>query len=83
MKCNIFFSLIILLGLLFSCTDVRKNEMRSLVKSWNGRKIIFPKDVIFTSNGKDMIDYSFQSQYKILTYVDSLGCISCKLKLPQ
>lgn len=38
--------------------------------------------MIFTHNTTDTVDYIIpQSNYKVLIYVDSLGCTSCKLQL--
>ena len=38
----------------------------------------------FTVLGKDTIDFSFvDADYKVLTYIDSMGCASCKLQLPR
>ena len=37
----------------------------------------------FSVLGKDSAGYSFpQNEYTIMTYVDSVGCTSCKLQLP-
>mgnify|MGYP001694896229 FL=1 len=37
---------------------------------------------MFTIQGKDTIEYSGDnSNYKIVTYIDSIGCTSCKLQL--
>jgi hypothetical protein len=51
-----------------------------MVKKWTGKTIFFPKiapeylnDSVQQSNG--------EKDYKILLYVDSTGCVSCKLKL--
>lgn len=66
-----------------SCKDAKINAIVSLLQKWDGKEILFPKSPIFTIKGKDTILYPILDEYKILTYVDSIGCISCKLKLPQ
>jgi len=44
---------------------------------------VFPENSVFTIQGRDTVDFQFQNApYKILTYVDSVGCLSCKLHLP-
>jgi len=52
------------------------------VTEWQGKKIIFPDDLIFTRYITDTTDYQIpDSEYKVLVYVDSLGCLDCKLQL--
>lgn len=48
---------------------------------WSQKEIKFPDELIFSVKGKDTVDFSISGKYKILTYVDSIGCISCKLQL--
>ena len=58
--------------------------MLRLVNEWNGKEIIFPSHSTFTVQGKDTVDFSFaDADYKVLTYIDSVGCASCKLQLPR
>ena len=53
-----------------------------MVKSWQEKEIIFPEGLIFTKYGKDTVQYNIPvSNYKIIMYVDSVGCTSCKLQL--
>lgn len=76
--------LLLLLTLIFSCKESKEDKLIRLVTEWQGREIIFPKLVTFTSVASDSIDYEMpHSKYKILVYVDSIGCISCKLQLPR
>ena len=71
-----FFSL-----LLFSCGDKDKEEITRLVTQWQGKEIIIPINSIFTIQGKDTVDVDFNTEHKILVYVDSAGCTSCRLQL--
>lgn len=65
-----------------SCRDNKRDELSLLVQKWQGREIVFPNDMIFTKYAKDSIDYEIpQADFKILLYVDSVGCTGCKLKL--
>lgn len=39
---------------------------------------------MFTVQGRDTVDFRWEaSPYRIVTYVDSIGCASCKLQLPK
>ncbi|KUK59654.1 MAG: hypothetical protein XD81_0758 [Bacteroidetes bacterium 38_7] len=68
--------------LLFSCKENEKEEIRKIVSEWQDKEIIFPEDVVFTRYGHDTLQYEMpESDYKILLYVDSTGCTSCKLQL--
>lgn len=67
---------------LTSCEESRKDEIARLVKEWEGKEIHFPEHPVFTIQGKDTVDFSFRdTEYKVVSYVDSIGCISCKLQL--
>lgn len=60
----------------------RKKEIAQIVKEWQGKEIIFPENTLFTIYGQDTLHYQMpESDYKILLYVDSVGCTSCKLQL--
>lgn len=49
--------------------------MTRLVREWKGKSIAFPSYCTFTIQGKDTVDFIFpRSDYKVVTYVDSLGC---------
>ena len=71
---------------LFSCKDNRKREEAiKIVNAWTGKEIRFPGNTPCYVLGKDTLselcNQSFQKEYKILLYVDSTGCSSCRLKL--
>ena len=67
---------------LTSCKGPRKDEIARLVKEWDGKEVRFPESPVFTIQGKDTVDFSFRNaEYKVVSYVDSIGCISCKLQL--
>ena len=76
--------LLFFLCLLCSCKESEKEKIARLVREWDGKEISFPPHSVFTIQGKDTIDFSFaDAEYKIVTYVDSVGCTSCKLQLPR
>lgn len=69
---------------LFSCKETDKERITRLMLEWQGREVHFPSKMTFTKFGLDTVDYQIpQSEYKILVYVDSLGCTSCKLQLDK
>lgn len=70
-----------LLFFLFSCGNQKKENIEILLQTWSGKEILFPANSIFTVKGKDTVDFSISGKFKILTYVDSIGCVSCKLQL--
>jgi len=75
-----------LLVLLFccSCQESREEAVYRLVKEWTGKEIKFPERSVFTVQGKDTVDFTFhEADYKVLVYVDSVGCTSCKLQLDR
>lgn len=76
-------AVIIVCLLSHSCKkDNEKIKIESIVKEWTGKKIIFPESIPCISLDKDTTCISPQSTpYKILVYVDSTGCTSCKLHL--
>lgn len=74
--------LLFLFILTSSCKESEKEKLSRLVKEWQGKEIVFPEKSVFTVFGKDTVDYVIpDSEYKVLVYVDSLGCTSCKLQL--
>ena len=73
--------IVVSLILFSSCQNGIKN-VEQLVREWEGKEIQFPPNSVFTVQGKDTIEYmGNSSSYKIVTYVDSIGCTSCKLQL--
>ena len=81
---NKIFSLLFLSVALFSCQESEKERVSRLVKEWDGKEIVFPDRSVFTIQGRDTVSRpSGDSPYKVLTYIDSLGCASCKLQLPR
>ncbi|KKB54443.1 hypothetical protein HMPREF1212_00156 [Parabacteroides sp. HGS0025] len=77
--------ILVLLPIFFSCKNEQKEKEKhiaQLVNEWQGKQIVFPENIIFTRYLTDTTDYQIpQSEYKVLVYVDSIGCTSCKLQL--
>ncbi len=76
--------LFLLLGVLclVSCKESEKERIARLVNEWEGKEIKFPPHSVFTIQGKDTVTMDYRNaEYKVITYVDSIGCTSCKLQL--
>ena len=69
---------------LFSCSDDKKHDIEVLVKEWNNKEIRFPENPVFMRYVTDTVPYKIpKTDYKVVVFVDSVGCISCKLQLPK
>ena len=76
---------IVLLGL-FSCKkDERRTEAEKIVSEWVGKEIKFPSGYECRLLGKDtrLCADLLGREYKVLLYVDSMGCTSCKLRISE
>lgn len=81
---RIIVALIMCVMMLASCKESREEAMLRLVGEWNGKEIKFPSRSVFTVQGKDTVELDFRhADYKVVTYIDSVGCTSCKLRLPR
>ena len=79
---RVVITLIMCVWMLASCQESREEAMLRLVSEWNGKEIKFPSRSVFTIQGKDTVDFEFgHADYKVITYIDSVGCTSCKLQL--
>lgn len=78
--------LIILLLTIFlsACQDKQKEIITLLVKEWQGKQILFPENMVFTRFASDTTNFVIPtSDCKVLVFVDSIGCTSCKLQLSR
>jgi hypothetical protein len=69
-----------------SCRESgRVSEINRIVNEWTGKTIIFPDIEYFCLDSKDTLLKIFgqSPDYKILLYVDSTGCTSCRLHLDE
>lgn len=68
--------------LLLSCGHSQRDNVNTLLKKWLGREIIFPKETVFTLQATDTIAVDLNKfRYKVVNYVDTTGCTTCKLQL--
>lgn len=69
--------------LFISCNGNKKKDITRLVETWQGKTVLFPENMVFTSYW-DTVDYRIPaSDCKVVVYVDSIGCTSCKLQLSK
>ena len=77
---KILLFLTVLSILLPSCHDMRKDD-RNAVLNLSGRKIELPDSLAFMIQDIP-VEYDFSdADYKVLTYIDSKGCVTCRMKL--
>lgn len=76
--------LLVLLLVFCSCGDRRKNYIDCIVEEWIGKEVLFPSNATYSVLGeRDTINLlQLKTGYRIISYVDSKGCINCKLQLP-
>lgn len=73
---------IALLSLTVGCTDERSRN-RELVGQWLGSEIVMPSELVYQIQHDTVgIDLS-RPDFKIVNYVDSSGCTSCRMKLSR
>ena len=72
---------VVIMLLVCSCKESPKRHYASLLKEWINREVVFPDNLVFTVQGRDTVPFPLDGHYKILTYIDSIGCTSCKLQL--
>ena len=83
MKTNSLIVIALFMSVLMLGGCSKSSEMEHyarLVEYWQGREIKLPEVMTDVLTG-DTIDFS-DADFTILTYVDSDGCTSCKLRLP-
>lgn len=68
----------------FCCKNSEEHNIAALIEQWNGKEIIFPTASTFSKLGSEVSEKGDRNaEFKILTYVDSIGCTSCKLQLSK
>lgn len=73
---------LILCLFLISCKDKPRSAAEAIIKKWAGKEIVFPDNFQAQYLGKDTtFNEVFDKEYKIMLYVDSIGCTSCRLGL--
>ncbi|WP_328516882.1 DUF1573 domain-containing protein [Bacteroides muris (ex Fokt et al. 2023)] len=63
---------------------MEKKRVLDIVAEWQGKEVLFPDDMVFTLWGQDTLNnFVPRVDYTIVSYVDSVGCMSCKLQLSK
>ena len=78
--------ILFLVALLFSCKDTREEKIIHLLNEWNGKTIRFPQamNLISYLDTTNVVKFGeIKKEYTILHYVDTIGCVSCKLRLSE
>ena len=79
----VYMELIVWSIIFCSCQNIERKHTSNLVLEWIGKDIKFPEESIFSVIGKnrDTINLNkIDASFKILSYVDSVGCTSCRLE---
>lgn len=66
---------------LISCQHREKNNLAEIVSKWKGKEVKFPLTSVFTKYACDTVVMNRELDFKLVVYVDSTGCTSCKLQL--
>ncbi len=67
---------------LFSAGCFQANDVSKLYQTWIGKEVLYPYNSTFTIMGCDTVcSYPRNCSLKILNYIDSVGCLSCKSQL--
>lgn len=77
---RIYFFLLCLAALA-SCAHKSTDKTEAVLRQWMNKEVILPQDPIYTILWKDTVDYPLTADYRVLTYVDTAGCMSCRMRL--
>ncbi|MEY8687452.1 DUF1573 domain-containing protein [Bacteroides sp. AN502(2024)] len=87
MKNRYLLLMVFLLFLFLGACDRKKydKDTIALLEEWTDKTIIIPDSIYFYQYKTDVdFNYDYQkAEYKILNFVDSLGCASCDLRLKE
>lgn len=76
--------LVFILSLSFLSCNKLKEQPKTIIEEWYKKEILFPKKLMIKCLGHDTTNsYILNHQYKIVVYIDSMGCTPCKLQLYQ
>ena len=80
-----FYGCILLVLFLFLTVSCKNDKKEKNTSTWVGKQIYFPQNTPCIMHGRDSLTKfckdSLRKEYKILFYVDSTGCNSCRMKL--
>ena len=75
------YGLLVILSLA-SCMNQGERKAAAIINHWQGKEIVYPENAVFVNlQGDTLRPDLMRGRYKILSYVDSIGCVSCDLDL--
>ena len=81
---NKYCCLLFVIIIFSTCKESSQEHITQLVEEWQGKEVRFPENPVFTRQLGDTVNFRIpEAEYKVLVYVDSVGCTSCKLQLPK
>ena len=84
MKFRLLLLLTVCLFFITSCNESKEQQLMRTLKEWEQKEILFPLDIKLSTVKDGETKFTFPvSNYKVLIYVDSIGGISCKLKMDK
>lgn len=67
-----------------ACNNQRRETIARAVEQWQGRTVQMPEGTVFTVQARDTVAMDVHAPvHKVLVYVDSTGCTSCRLQLHE
>lgn len=67
-----------------ACHNDKRVEIARTVEQWQGRVVQMPEGAVFTVQARDTVAMDvYAPAHKVLVYVDSMGCTSCRLQLHE
>lgn len=80
----IFIAIVITLTSIIGCRHKSfQDNVNEKVTAWIDKTIVVPDFKVVTMQGHKLPAYNFGAEYRLITVVDSLGCMSCKMQLKQ
>lgn len=66
------------------CSNDNRATIARTVEQWQGRVVQMPEGAVFTVQARDTVAMDvYAPAHKVLVYVDSMGCTSCRLQLHE
>lgn len=69
--------------LLCSCQNQNKGGISDIITEWMGKEIIFLDSIDYIDNHSICEIQTPDTKFKIINYIDSVGCTPCKLNLSK
>lgn len=67
-----------------ACQNNNRKDIARTVEQWQGRPVLIPEEAVFTIQTRDTVAMDvYAPTHKVLVYVDSMGCTSCRLQLHE